>query len=505
MELVIGKKRIELKTILEKIIDIACILCLTYTIVFSCDMGNELYQSLKNIAAAKALFMLTLFFFLIQRVRLFNWQSLVVSLVYWPIGYFYKMQYSMAPDLYNHDKVVAWIIWLVLLILTDMIVYKKVNPLSKFNNTALFIFSGMTIFMIFFRNGRTYPIILVLAFLFYLVPMNKEKWKRIINYFCFSWLLAFFIIFYRSMKNNPGLHDNGRWYGDFLNIGDFGLFMACTITVVLFQLYLTKKESGIKNIKFPFYLLCLFPIVWTILRVNTLTLFIGIGCIFFMCFILLNKDTSLKSVIFRLVSLSLALAILCIAGFMLLKLLSNADYDYWMDILRNGNPLLKPVANLVKRAHYMFAEPRTFADCGIFEPTSVINYLDLFTSGRLSIIKMFSDQFSFTGNGSAGIQVGSYFAYTAHNTYAQIIYEYGYIGGGFFIVWLIYSTVASAGQYIREKKHTLLLPCVWMAMTLGVLLGESINLYMPIMIMTLILTYPLMVHIDDTPEITSEN
>lgn len=500
MELIIGKKKIDIKMVLERIVDIAAILCLTYTIIFSCDMGNELYQTLKNIAAAKALFMLTLFFFIIQRVRLINWQSLVVSLLYWPIGYTYKMAMAESPDLYNRDKVVAWIIWLVLLILVDMVVYKKVNPLNKFNNVALFIYSGMTIFMIFFRNGRNYPIVLVLALLFYLIPINKEKWKKVINYFCYSWLLAFFIIFYRSMTNHPELNPNGRWYGDFLNIGDFGLFMGCVIAVIFYKLYQTKKEAGIKSIPFICYFLLLLPIMWTILRVNTITMFIGIGCIFFMSLIISGQENNLKNAVFRLISLSLALIILCILGFILLKLLSNTDYDYWIDVLKNGNPFLKPVANIIKRAHYMFAETRTFADSGLFEPTSIVNYIDLFTSGRLSIIKMFSEHFNYAGNISAGIQVGEYFAFNAHNTYAQVIYEYGYIGGGFFILWLGYSTVASAVQYIREKKPHNILLCMWMAMTLGVLLGEMVNLYIPIMLMTLVLTYPVMINMDDRQE-----
>ena len=148
----------------------------------------------------------------------------------------------------------------------------------------------------------------------------------------------------------------------------------------------------------------------------------------------------------------------------------------------------------------MFNETRTFAECGIFDPDSIVNYVDLFTSGRLSIIKVFSEYFNFTGNPSTGYYVGEYFAHNTHNTYSQLIFDYGYVGGGLFIIWLLYSMVASVVGYIKEKQHSMVFVCIWMAMLLGILLGESASLYYPIMVMTVLVMYPLIVKVEKKNE-----
>lgn len=140
----------------------------------------------------------------------------------------------------------------------------------------------------------------------------------------------------------------------------------------------------------------------------------------------------------------------------------------------------------------MFDEPKTFADRGIFEPNSIINYLDLFSSERLSIIKCCEERF-FTGNPSDVIQVGTYFAYNAHNAYVQIIYEYSYIAGSAFILCLLTNTVAGMHQYIKTKSVFYFSSAVMMVMTLGLFMGERVNLYTPEIIIILMFSYPVII------------
>lgn len=490
------KKR-DCKIIWDILIDLACIFCLARMITMLCFMDNSLYQTQKNVHASHAILFLALFMFITQRVRLINWQSLIVSLVYWPFAYLYRIRYIESADLFSRDKTVVWIVWIVLLIIVDMVVYKKVNPLRKFHPIALSVYGAMTFFMIFYRNGRTYPIILVLAFVFYLMPLRKEQWNKILFQFSVSWIIAFYYMLYRSLKYNPTVNENGRWYGEFVNIGDFGIFTACTIVVILFQIYQSKKRFGRKSVPYVLCVICLLPVIWTVFRVSTITMFIGIGCIFLMGFVLLRKDTSVKAVLVRLIGVLLGVAALVFVGLLLLQTLANTDAEYWENLLVNGNAFIKPLANIIHRAHYMFSETRTFSDSDVFRPDSLINYLDLFASGRLSICALFAEKFNYIGNASEGIQVGTYFAYNAHNTYVQTLYEYGYVGGGLYIVWMLYSTGASMAQYMKEKKLVKVLPALWLAMTLGVQLGESSNLYSSLLVMTLIIIYPLMIQMDE--------
>lgn len=490
--------QLTLNRIKQIIVNILCVTCLTSMLLYLHAMGNEMYDTLKNINAAKAILMLTLFMFIIQKVRLLNWQSAVATILYLPLASAYRERNSLMPDLQTRDIIVTWIVWILILIAVDMFVYKKANSLHKMNQTAFLFFALMAVTMMFYRNGRTHPAIFIPAFIFYLIPLSKVDWKRIINQICSAWIITFFIILYRSVKNNPGIDEIiGRWFGDFLNIGDFGLFVACTATIILYKIYESKTEYGRKSISYVLYLLCLFPLIWTIFRVSTITMFIGILGVFLAGFIFVRKNTSVKNIAFRSLSVVFCLTILILGTLVALKVLANTDKDYWEIVLFEGDTFLKPIANLIQRAHYMFDEVKTFADCEVFEPGTMVNYLDLFTSGRLSIIVCFSELINFTGNTSAGIQVGNYYAYNAHNTYIQMLYEYGYVGGGFFLAWLFYMAIAGIRRYLRKKRHSQVLLCIWMFMTFGVLLGERVYLYSPIVIMLLLFYYPLLNNTED--------
>lgn len=165
-----------------------------------------------------------------------------------------------------------------------------------------------------------------------------------------------------------------------------------------------------------------------------------------MVFLLVNKKRSVQATLIKA-----GLALLAVIGVITIIILSFLDSKTWTSLSESDSILLMPVSNLIHRAKYMFDEPKTFADSGIFEPNSIINYLDLFSSERLSIIKCCEERF-FTGNPSDVIQVGTYFAYNAHNAYVQILYEYGYIAGSAFILCLLTNTVAGMHQYIKTIK-----------------------------------------------------
>lgn len=485
------------KKYIEYIIDALGMICLSYVILFFLDMGNEVYQTLRNIQASKAIFMMAVFMFITQRVRLFNGQSLVASLLYWPFGYMYRNRFMESPDLFGRDKIVVLIGWILVLIAVDMIVYKKVNSLQNFRKPALYIFALTAFFMGFYRNGRTEPIIFLVIFLFYLIPIDKERWKHIIYQICGAWILCFGNRLLRSLQENPQVSENGRWYGCFLNIGDFGLFMAAVVTVCLYLIFCAKQSYGRKSIPYIAAWVLMLPVIWTVLRVSTLTMFTGIGCLLIIGFLILPRRSSGRAVLLRTVVVMVGIPIFLLCGLWVLKVMANTDQKYWEGVLLEGNVLLKPIADIIRRAHYMFGNARTFSECGIFEENSLINYLDLLSSGRLSIIKAFSEYFNFTGNSAFGLDVGTYFAYNTHNSYSQMIFEYGYIGGGMFCLWIVSSVIMSVRRYLQGREKERVFLCFWIAMTAGVLIGERVYLYSPVVVFSLLLNYSLMVNMEE--------
>lgn len=497
MEVTIFKKKINLLDIKEIVAGIIGIACLAGTIIWLCNAQNAVYQTQKDIRYAKAFFCLAAFLFVTQRVRLWNWQSLVASIAYLPIGYMYRVSREFAPALFERDKVVAWIVWLLILVAVDMAVYKKYTPLEKFNKYALSIYVLTATFMMFYRNEKNYPIVFVIAFIFYLIPLGKKGWEKVQEQFCYAWLVSFVIMLVRSVTKNYKTAGNGRWYGDFLNIGDFGLFLGCMIAVILYKLYQIRREKGRKNIEYLLWLVVLPVCIWAILRVCTITLFIGILFVLLMGFVVVRKEVKYKGIVVRSAIVFVGVIILAIVGFLVLKSLADVNIYYWRDVLKKGNPIVKPVANFVCRAYYMFGGMETFENSYIFEPGSLMNSIDIFTSGRLSIIKVFSENFNWTGNPSDGFWVGEYFAYNTHNTYSQLIYDYGYLGGGLFIFLLVFVLVLAVRRFVSTKDAKTVFACVWMAMLLGLLMGESANLYFPVMTSTLIVFYPILVKLEN--------
>lgn len=471
-------------------------LCLTGVLMFLQNMGDEMYQTLRNIWVAGAVCLFAIYMFIIQRVRLFNWQSLVASLVYLPIGYLYGTRYYFAWDMFRCDVLVALSVWVLILIVVDMAVYKKVNQVQNFHKTMLIIYALMVFLMTFCRNGRTDPIIFPVFFVFYFIPLDKDRWKRIMYQFCTAWILCFGYRLAYSLIKNPQVAKIGRWYGCFLNIGDFGVFMAAVVVVLLYVMLFSKNSYGRKSIPYVAAATLMAPAIWTVFRVCTITMFIGIGCALVMGFIILKRDVTARGVVIRSVAVLISIPILVMCGLLFLRLLTIADKKYWVDVLKNGNTLMKPIADLIRRAHSVFDRARTFADCGVFEEGTLINYLDLVTSGRLSIIKSYAEYFSVGGTDNVELQVGTFYAYSTHTTYTQFILEYGYIGGGMFLIWFVYSTIQSVKQYLKSRDVEEVFLCIWLAMAAGLFLGEVILLVSPVIFFTMFLIYPLMVKIE---------
>lgn len=471
-------------------------LCLTGVLMFLQNMGDELYQTMRNLWVARGVCLFVIYMFIIQRVHLFNWQSLVASLVYLPIGYLYGTRYYGARDLFRCDAAVALSVWVLILIVVDMTVYKKVNQAHKFRKTMLAMYALMAFLMAFCRNGRTDPIIFPVFFVFYFIPLDRERWKRIIYQFCTAWILCFGYRFVYSMIKNPEVAKIGRWYGCFLNIGDFGVFMVAVVVVLLYMMLFIKTTYGRKSISYVAAAALMVPVIWTVFRVCTITMFIGIGCALAMCFIILKREVTARRVVIRSAAVLISIPILVMCGLLFLRMLTLADKKYWVDVLKNGSTFMKPIADLIRRAHSVFDRARTFADCGVFEEGTLINYLDLVTSGRLSLIKSYAKYFGVCGTDNIGLQVGTFYAYGTHTTYTQFIFEYGYVGGGMFLIWFAYSIIQSIKQYLRSRKIEDVLLCIWLAMAAGVFLGEMIYLVSPIIFFTMILIYPLMIKIE---------
>lgn len=480
------------------LLQVAYAVLLGYVIVNISDSSQEVYQSWKDVESSKALLVFAVFMCLVQKVKLLNWQTVVYSVIYWPLGiWFLKTHmYGETIEMIYENRV--WFYWILGLVIVDMLVYHKANKIADFKQSSLLIYLAMAIFMLTFRNGRGDPLALILPmFVFYMIPFSKAEWSKILNGFCNGWLVAFVIIMYRSVTLNP--YAGGRWYGSFVNIGAFGMFLGCVFAVAFYRILQSKEKYGRKSIAYVASWIWFGATVVVMLLVNTRTMWVGVGCMLIVYAVFAGKEKSAKQLWGRVGYIAIALVILMIVGIIAIKLASGVDPEKLRATVTNRY-LLAPLEYFVTSARSV--SNRVSEQMTPFNSLwdNIYIYLNEFSSDRIAIWLEFAKLFSFTGNPSAGVQVGTYFATNAHNQYVQVVYEYGFLGGGCWLLWMAYSTIKGIKDYCKTWKTEQYLVVLWMFMVLGLLLGEMANFFYPGMFATLILLYPQMVCMKESVE-----
>lgn len=471
------------------------ILCLS-------NSTQEIYQTLKDIESAKALMLFSIFLFVLQRVRLINWQSAVVTLIYAPVAKWYMDAHQYGLHLETRDKYIAVMIWILCMIIVDMIVYKKYNVLAALRTKSIVIYLAMAVSMIAFRNNRHYPLALAMpVFLLYLIPVTKMEWQKVVNAFCNGWFIAFFVILYRSITENP--YQGGRWYGCYVNIGALGMFLGCVFVVALYRILRSKERWGIKSIPFIFHCVLMIPVVIVMFMVNTRTLWVGIILMTVIVFILGIHKKSLRQLLKNCARVAIVTAVFVAVFILAMLIVQGVDLEK-LSAKAENNYILAPIEYFVEKSQLVLSDKVTFN----LEPeeysSKFVQVLDSFTSGRIIIAKRYSEKFNFTGNVPEAIQVGNYLAVNAHNQYVQTIYEHGILAGILFIGWLIYSLILAIVNYFKTYRMSNLIIVLWLAMLTGLMTGEMAHFYFPGTFMTLILLYPQMTRFIKSPSVQKE-
>ena len=110
----------------------------------------------------------------------------------------------------------------------------------------------------------------------------------------------------------------------------------------------------------------------------------------------------------------------------------------------------------------------------------IVSAIDLYSSGRITIIKAFSEYFNFNGNPSMYLEVDGYYAFSAHNNYTQVLVDYGYSAATAYFVLVAWSLGYSIKRFLlRGRKAVDMIPMLWIAMCLGLWIGEACWIVFP--------------------------
>lgn len=447
---------------------------LFYCIYSLIGYDNAYYQVWKNQSAVKAILSFTAIVFIIRKVKLFNWQSLIVTLLFGLIVIERLHYWQGSADIL--DAVIPQLVaeWFSLMIIIDMLLYKNISDIFGANNYLLYLYIALTIGMLIRRHDRLGPIVLIFPmFLFALVKMNSERKQWFICRFIDSWFLAFVYVVLKSFIEHP--YEGEQYYGCFVNIGQFGIFMVCCFTIAIISIFYTKERYS--RLSLPYF------ISWTWLLISSYMLYIidtrtvmaGILLCLVGLFLFKRKNIS-KAVLIKRILLLLVLFFGIIVFYISAVNICNNISEEWL--LTHSSGIWVPISTSIKRFQWV-------AYMELYHPTGnrMFDILDALSSSRLTIWKRYSEYFNFDGNPSIGFELyeNGYWVYTAHNTYVQFLVEYGYISFTILLFTICYSIVKSINYYIINGKQVIfLLPIIWFFSLLGVWLGESNTFFFPI-------------------------
>lgn len=491
--------------VISKLLDLGVLAGTLFTlskcIIYLCNYCDEIYQTPKDAYGHKAILMFVIFLFLVSKVKLLNWQSVIASLVYWPIALQYPKLHLESPDLLKGDYPLIFTFWILIMIGIDMALYGKTRKFTDFKKPALLL----TLFFILnlmMHGGLNESKVYLVFFVLYLIPFAKKEWEQISVRFSISWLIAFTYICYRSFKYVP--YTGGRYFGSFTNIGAFGLFLGGSFATALFLVYAAKSLKTRKSVWYVLSWVYVAAVYAMMVLVQTRALLAGVLLAIISLVICYKKDADAKQFKKRFWLVIGIFALLLILGFAALFAIYSVQKApekmmYWWNMSQEGG-IRGRIGFWVSTALYMFREK---VSCYPWISDNVIlNAIDNFTSNRLTLIVAFLNNASFAGNGYTFIEVPNigetYMATNAHNMYAEVIYAFGYVTGITFIVWLLFNAFSNAKSFRTTRSLATLLALIWMPTLLGMYFGEICTAYFPMAFMTLFVITPNMVTLEDS-------
>ena len=437
--------------------------------------NEEFYQIWKDAAAAKAIIFFLLIIYCVRKPRLVNWQSLVATLAMGAILFFRYRSLIESPDIFNTVKFQVIAEWLSLLLIIDLCLYRNVSNLLSTNNSLLFFYVFFTVGAICRRHNQMGPLMLISPMLlFSLIKMDLERKEWLFQRLIDGWVFSFVFICTKCFIENP--YSGEQYYGFFEVPGPFSIFVVCCFIIAIVALVYSKGKYGLRSFASAMCIIWLAACVGMLWIIGTRTSILGIYMCLIAIFMFARNDISRSKVFIRGIIVTI-ITIFFVGSLFLMPEICIKISSSWLE--SNAKGILSPVVKIINKFRWM-----KIASEELSTKEMIYNYLDIFSSKRLSIIKGYSDYFNFDGNGPIGFEttvVKSNYAYSAHNTYIQFLVEYGYLSIFELIILLVIAIKRSLKKYTMSQRNAIyLLPFLWLVSLLGVWVGESNTFFYPI-------------------------
>lgn len=409
-------------------------------------------------------------------------------------------QYDTDTSKLYYLSIVILLLWSIVILRTAINTWHR--KVRKFNIPyALMILLTFGV-MVVFRNGREWLFYQALFFgLFYLQSIRLDEMYSLMNNICRGVILSYIYMLMHALLHRP-YHDNiySRYYGPFSSIAVWGIFLALVFAILIVKLVAEwRKDNSFSHLWFYYFLLasCNVYILLSVSRTAMLSQLIVIFCIVLLIILTVLKRQMIKQFI-NLILLTFGITILMFPGIYTLTrtipaLVHNPEIGIYEEVPgasiyssdRPDSPKYMNAAHMLElcfhkimmtfdgKASIKTEHSNENGETLILSKEEADKMGNLAindkTNGRAEIFKLYIGRLNMTGHDTMTIET-TYQTYShAHNTFIQVAYDTGIIGGILFLLRGIWAAVRALRYYLAERESSLftLLPLI-VIITFGV-------------------------------------
>lgn len=467
-------------------------ICFSGIIMCSAEYGNVRFQTMEFYYARLALIFFVAVLWGLQKVKLFRWQSLLVTIPYIPYCIFYYTNQAVAPDI--SMAVVSELIvrWMILMLLIDMILKKNLRQNNRFIPAAFALFCVMSVFTLMNRSGSMVPMVYLYFIIMCFIPVNIREWEKVQEAMFYGGFIAFVAITVFSFTGDPFVKVPRDY---FMITDDLGQVFGLSMALSAFGLLYFKEKHGRLSAT---YFLSAFWLIASIVMAcykGTDGIIIGVVFLFFFFFVFGIGSKKWNHILIRLgvvLALITAVVVLLIIG---ANKIVQPDFDTaaFSDTVMNS-----PLKNFPETAEELIGKAES-AHMGsgayreIIKPGTVGAVFNVFLDSRVAMFFEAFPGISWDGHPITG-EAGA-FVLAAKVQYLQYLYQFGYFAGGLNLIVFIGLWVVSVIKYIKTRKMWYLMPMLLFAMTFGAWFNVSSGLFYSLVFFSVLSLYPLLVEI----------
>ncbi len=323
----------------------------------------------------------------------------------------------------------------------------------------------------------------------YLVKISPEIWMKLVKCLSVSYVASVFWIFGKSLLEVP--YEGERYYGVFFNLATISAFCGGAVICSLYWFLSKEKERWKISWQTVLIFMVLLVSTSTVLMVGARGTVLALICVVFFCFIfypLKNKKGLRKKRAFTVCGV---ISILLCIGLLILWGLYQIDDDELRELISN-DMLYNQVSYWHRRANVTF-----MAESITFKNGTLLAMLDRFSSSRVGIWYNYIINLNWLGHETEYFVMNELNVWHAHNVFISCLYNYGLIGGGAYVCWMISLLISAVRKTSITKCKIYLFSILWIVYALCAMFTETYYWIYPTPFIMLFLAYPFMNKIEE--------